>query len=226
MHISKVSKGHPILIYTGDENNNELEARYIDNANGNVFYIHNREICANTNSYIDKVVNVVIIIRDLVYKVECRVLGKGGKKHIYDTVLLEASGDLEQSSRRASVRFDIRTQTKVYEYDNDPALGFKGRFLCNCISSDISRDGIRIFANEWISADKGALFVLDFSVIPDSIFSFYSIPAKVVRSRRNVNIFTYPYDYGLKFALDDISDVKDKLFSDIFKLRLSKSASF
>lgn len=223
MHISRIDKGLPVTIYTGDDNK-ELTAKYIDNIDGRSFFIYSQDIYDDPESFADKPVTAIFIIRDVVYKAECRVLGRGAKKSIYDTIILETqTGDFEQSSRRAAVRFDIKTQTKVHEYDESEENSFKGRFICNSVSGDISRDGMRLFTNERLPAQKGDLLTLDFTVIPGSVFSYYSLPAKVMRNHKNMNIFTYPYDYGLRFSFEAVPEQQDRLFNDILKLQFSKS---
>ena len=220
MRLNHIETRNPVVIYTGENRDTEIHAKYVDSVDDTVFYVYNQEMYENIGGFIGKSVTIAIIIQDKLYKAEAKISGKGGKRRGYNnTIMLEVASEFREESRRSSVRYDIRTKTRIYKYGEDHP--HKGDFICDAISEDISGGGMRLSLNHKLHIFGENLIVLDFSIIPNSLLSMYSIPAKIMRSYRNVSSF----EYGVQFDFTKIPEVQEKLLSDIFNFRLSGTRS-
>ena len=222
MRLNYIESRNPIAIYTEENRDVEIQAKFIDNLDDAVFYIYNQEMYENINSLIDKIITVIIIINDKPYKAEARVLGEGGKKRSYDnTIMLEIVSGFKQETRRTSVRYDIRVKTKIYEYSESQNNSYKGDFICDAVSEDVSRGGMRLTSNHKLRIPKETLVVLDFSIKPKSTSPMYSIPSKIMRSYRNIS----SYEYSFQFDFIKMPEIQENLLSDIFDFKLSGARS-
>ena len=221
MRLINIHSGAPITIYVDNEGDIVLRSRFIDNLDDSIFYTFSQDMINNIASYIGKTVDVEVSFGDRLLRAECIVVGKGGKKKNYDTVTLQKKSEFMPGSRRASDRFDIQVVTNVFNYSDNQASDFKGEFICDSISADISKGGMRIIANRRLDAPNDAVFTLGFAVNPRSLFSTYSIPSRIVRTSRSVSAFSSGYDYGFKFDFSKIPETQERLFNDLLNSRLT-----
>ena len=222
MRLVQIQTGTPLTIYAGDERDIVLRARFIDNMSDSVFYVYSQDIMSSIDSYIGKTVSIEIAVMDNLLKAECRVRGKGGRKQNYDSVMLESLTELKSESRRDYDRYDVQIITNIYSYKDVPSADYKGDFICESISADISKGGMRVIANKKLNETEEARFTLEFSVTPGSLFSLFSIPSTIVRTGRSASAFS-GYDYGFRFDFSKIPDTQEKLINDLFKLKLTEA---
>ena len=199
----------------------EIQAKYINSLSDSVFYIYSQEMQENIDRFIDEIVTLVVIVQDKSYKAEVRVLGEGGKKRAYNnTVMLEIMSEFKQETRRSSVRYDIRIKTKIYEYSESQFNSYKGAFICDAISEDISRGGMRLSLGHKLHMPKETMVVLDFSIRPKSLSSMYSIPSKMMRSHKNASSYEYSFQFDF-IKMAEMPEIQERLISDIFNFKLS-----
>ena len=222
MHLIQIENRNPVVIYMGENRDVEIQVKYVDNVNNTVFYVYNQEISENIGNFLSKSVTIAVIVQDSLYKAEARISGKGGKRRGYNnTIMIEVVSEFKQETRRSAVRYDIRTKIKIYKYSESQSYSNKGDFICDAISEDISGGGMRLSLNHKLHISGEDLVVLEFSIIPNSTLSMYSIPSKMMRSYKNVS----SYEYGFKFDFKTIPGIQEKLLYDIFNFKLSGTRS-
>ena len=220
MRLNLIESRNPIAICMGENRDMEIQAKYVDNLNDTVFYIHNQEVHESLDDFVDKTVTITVIVQDKLYKAEAKVLGEGGRKRGYfNTVMLEVVSVFKEETRRSSVRYDIRVKTKLYEYSESEGASYKGDFICDAVSEDISRGGMRLSLNHKLYISKETMVVLDFTLKSGSTSSEYSIPSKIMRGYRSIS----SYEYSFQFDFVKMPEIQEKLLSDIFNLKLSKA---
>ena len=218
MRLHHLESRNPVVIYMGENRDIEIQAKYIDHLNDTMFYIYDQKIHDNIDSFIGKTAVIAVIIHDKLYTAEVRIIGKGGKRRAHsNTVMLETLSAFIQKTRRASVRYAIRTKIKIYQYRETQGDSYKGDFICDAVSEDISGGGMRLVLSHTLRAPGETLVVLDFSIIPNILFPMYSIPSKIMRSHKVVS----SYEYGFQFDFTKIPEMHERLLSSIINFKLS-----
>ena len=224
MQINHIESGHSVMIYVGEDKGVELEARYIESVDNQLFLVNNMQIYDNIDDYLNQPVLVVFTVRDNLYQAECRIIGRGGKRRIYDTVIVEApSGGFKEETRRTTVRFAIKVKVKIYEFIDDNEISYKGGYICDAMSVDISRGGMRVSTNYQLTQPHGTLFSLEFAITYDPRALAYTVPSKLVMSRRASSAFASAYEYGFQFDVEKMPELQEKLILDIFNLKLTQT---
>ena len=220
MRLNHIQFGIPISVFVGENREREFRAKFIDNTDDTVFFIFCPELLACLSEYIGASVSVEFAINDQLFKSECRISDKGGRRKNYDTITLESVSGFLAGSRRSSDRFDIQVLTNIFNYCDNKSTDFKGEFICDSISSNISKGGMSLSSRRRLKDIDDSMYTLEFSVRPNSLFSYYYIPSKIVRSGRSISAFSSGYEYGFVFFFDQLPDVQKRLFNDLFNTKL------
>lgn len=216
MRLLYIDKGTPLTIRLEGEENLELYVEFIDNLDERIFYVYNQEIYNDIDKFLNKTALVTINFRNDIYNFRCIIAGTDNKLMDKDIVVFELKSEFRLESRRSSVRTVARLRTKIFEYIENQSDSHRGQYICDAQSEDVSRDGIRLFSDHELDAPKGTMFIIDFSAEPGFLFS---IPAKLVRSQRNMASVVYAYDYGFVFDFSSMPELQEKLITGIFKAR-------
>jgi hypothetical protein len=192
----------------------EMRAKFVSNVNDRIFYINCDEIYDDIEKFENQLIKVTVSLRDANYKAECRIIGRGSRKGVYETVRLEAAAEFIKEARRSSARIETEFQVGIHSYIDNPAEAYRGASICGAFSKDVSRDGIYLVAEYDLGAPKGTMFTVSFYL---ASFLFV-IPAKVMRIQKSG---ASTYDYGFLFDFSEIPELQDKLISAIFKVKLN-----
>ena len=213
MNLNEIEKGSPVRLVIIDEGC-EREAVFVRNFTNKSLSVHNAELYGDFDYYRGKEVSVLINFRGDPYKSLCMIMEKDTVKGELSPVILDVISDFKLEQLRSSIRITHRVKIDVYEYIESPGDDFKGNFICDSFSADISKDGVRILAKNDLNKPRGTMFVLEFSLVPDFKFA---LPASLMRSSiDSINTF----DYGFCFDFTGIPEQRNRLILDIFKAKL------
>ena len=191
---------------------------------GNIDHINFYLLCPNISNRIAEFRNttaeVEAEIRGSVYSFNAEILRKSERTTWgNETVEMVIRTPIKESSRRKTIRVDYRMRVKIYLYDEKQRDNmFRGDVVCESITEDISKGGVRIWSDFAIEYPKETVFLLEFTLPQRGV---YMIPATLTRNRQNVSTRVYNYDFGFVFEDDAyISDMKEKLIVDVVESKL------
>ena len=220
MRLNHIQTGTPMTLLVTQEEEKNFRSRFVDNSSDSIYYVYCQDVLSDLDRYIGQIITVEFSISERLFRTESRIIGKGGNRKSYDTVTLELLSEFQEQRRRAHDRYDFQVITKIFNYSDNIDNDYRGTFICDSVSADISKHGIRLLANRKLDCGDH-LYTLEFAVKPGSLFSIYAIPAKLVRVSRSVSVFSAAYDYGFSFDFTNKPGIEEKLFNDLFELRLA-----
>ncbi|MCL2089035.1 MAG: hypothetical protein FWH14_06095 [Oscillospiraceae bacterium] len=218
MLLNHIVKGTPIDIMVEDDQDSMLKGRFFENKNNRMFLIHSQEIFDDIDSYAGKSISVSVVVRDKLCSFESTVLGKGRKIGIYYTVMLEADSEITEKPLRSAVRLDIKTLVDIYEYSDKKSRSYKGLQVCNALSADINKNGIRLLSDYRFTEPEGTMFTLEFSL---TRLKSFTLPAKIVGKQKQNTSTAYAYAYGFSFDFTQLPEMREQLTDEIFKAKLA-----
>lgn len=193
------------------EDGKEYKAEYTGDIINVTFLIRGPEIAENIEQYKETDAKIRFFLRDENYEFTCKVIGLKRDKN--DIVICKATSLFKEIVRRADTRINVNLKVKVYEYDESSRNLHMGQFVCEGMSEDISKGGIRLWSDYNLKMPTNSMFTLE---IPMFRGLPYVFPARLVRSQRNTAIRAYDYDYGFVFETN-MKDQQEKLILDIMQ---------
>jgi len=213
MHLCDIEKGAAVKLVL-IEDGSEIEAVFVRNFTNKSLSVHNADLYDNFDKFRGKQVTVLINYRGDPYKSLCTIVEKDTMRGNFSPVILDIISDFKLEQLRASIRITHRVQIAIYEYEENQPHSYKGNFICESFSADISKDGVKLIAKCDLNKPRGAMFVLEFSLFPGYTFT---LPARLMRSCiDSINSF----DYGFCFDFTSSPGQRDRLILDMFKAKL------
>ncbi|MCL2840845.1 MAG: hypothetical protein FWE05_08735 [Defluviitaleaceae bacterium] len=188
---------------------------YIDHMN---FYV----ICPDILKSIDSLINAQVKIQfrcgNIQYSFNGQIVKKSNRKDvIHETAEIKVLTAFKESPRRESLRMEMQTKIRIHDYVDDLTKFYSGDMICEGLSVDVNKNGIRIFADHALSHEPNARYTLELELRSGWP---YFIPAKILRYQENKVTRSYHYDYVFLFDFTKEPEKREKLFLDIMEWKL------
>jgi len=220
VYVHNISRGtHLTLTF---ENGFEYHAVFDGNIDHMSFYVICPEIQKDLERFIETTPQVKFLAGELFYTFTASIVGKSQRSDaIHDTMDFKITTPFKEEQRRTDFRIEIALKVKIHSYVDDFRKLYTGEWLCEAVSSDVSKHGIRIFADQSLDGPLGTLYTLEFSLRTGWI---YLVPAKLVRNQRNMETRSYAFDYGFVFDFTNMPEKEEKLLLDILEAKIRNRA--
>jgi len=186
------------------------------------FYMLCPEIVRNIETLTDSKVSVKFNGGKSDYTFTAQIMGKSARSDaLHETSDFKILTAFKELPRRESFRIEITLQVKIHHYEDDFRRLYTGDWICDAVSADVSKNGIRLWADHTLSEDLEAMYTLEFSLRTGWI---YLIPARLSRHERNLVTRSYHYDYGFIFDFTNMPEKREKLFLDVMAAKLRGKA--
>ena len=183
------------------------------------FYLHCPEILSEIDSFINREPTMKFFVSDKCYTFTALITGASNRRPpALRTIDIKIISPIKEGETgRADIRINLSMQVRVHHHDEDPKSLFLGDMICNSKSVDISKSGIRLWADANLIAHKGNYLTLAFSISKDWT---YIIPSKLLRAEKNRTTLSYAFDYGLQFDFSTMEHRQEKLLMDILESKI------
>ena len=214
-----VDVGHGTSFTISYEDGTEYSGVFDGRIDHMSFYIH----CPDIQEKLDKFVNTQPLMtffgKESFYTFTGLILGKSDRKnHALDTIDVKIITPFKSSGTgRVDIRINITFKVKIHHFVDDQKNLFLGDFICDTISNDVSKGGIRLWADHDLIKNKDQMFTLVFSLSHDWT---YFIPAQLVRCQPNLVTRSYYFDYGFTFDFSTMPERQDKLLMDVLEAKI------
>jgi len=196
----------------------EVDGLFDGNIDHMQFYIICPDISRRIEQYKEKEPEVAFTANESYYKFKAKLLGVSAKKEaIHDSLEFRVITPFKEVQRREDFRIHIALKVRIHEYSDDYKKLYSKGWVCDALSEDVSKNGIRLWADYAVPAELGTLFTLEFSLKPGWI---YMIPAVLNRLQPNTVTRSYNYDYGFIFDFSQMPDKQEKLLLDILEFKI------
>ena len=211
MYLSDIDTGAQLTITF--EDGRELIGVFegiIDHMN---FYVHCPEIFRDIDEFINKNPTIKFFAGENFYTFTAEIMGKSERKNsMLDTVDILIKTAFKEGAQRKEFRMNVNMKVKIHSYVDSAKTLFLGDWICDALAEDISKSGIRLWADYKLDVPQATLFTLEFSLARDKS---YFIPASLMRSQPNTATRSYNYDYGFVFDFSQIPEKQEQLLMDI-----------
>jgi len=198
----------------GTELTGEFDGK-IDHMN---FYLNCPEILRNIDNLKETVVNINFGIRDLYYTFSAEITGISERpRWARETVDMSVIAPIKEIPRRKTFRVEIKMKVNIYSYVDNIEAFYKNQLLCEAVTNDVSKGGVRIWTDYTIDDPLETTFVLEFA---HPLRTTHIVTAKLMRSKRNTSTRAYNYDYGFAFDFSKIPEKKDSFIMDVVEAKL------
>lgn len=219
MFIHQVQRGTEFT-FTFDEDT-EIQGVFDGNIDHLQFYIICPDISRNIDKFHEAEPQVHFIAGNNFYNFKAKLLGICDKKDAFHVSLeFKVISPFKEVLRRNDFRIKTSLKVRIHEYTDDLRKLYSNGWLCDAVSDDVSRNGIRLWADYPLDAQNGTMFTLEFFLKTGWI---YMIPAKLMRNQPNSTTRSYSYDYGFNFDFSQIPDKQEKLILDILEHKIKNT---
>ena len=216
MYIHQVQRGTKFK-FTFDEDT-VIEGVFDGNIDHMQFNIICPEISRNYDNFHESEPDVQFIAGENYYNFKAKLLRISEKKDaIHDSLEFRIITPFKEVPMRSNFRIQITLKVRIHEYSDDYKKMYSNGWICDAVSDDMSKNGIRLWADHFVDAPQGSMFTLEFSLKQGII---YMIPAKLMRNQPNTTTRSYNYDYGFVFDFNQMEDKQEKLLLDILEHKI------
>ncbi|MCL1878922.1 MAG: PilZ domain-containing protein [Defluviitaleaceae bacterium] len=135
---------------------------------------------------------------------------------IQESIELKVITPIKETKQRIDFRIQLNMKITLHNFIDDPSMLYAGGWVCEALTDDISKSGVRIFSDYNLTEPLGTAFTLEFT-LKDNI---YMIPAILIRNQPNTTTRSYHYDQGFSFDFKDMQDRQEKLILDILEHKI------
>jgi len=199
------------------EDDTMLEAEYLGNVDHMNFCIRSMDIMKKIDDYVGKIFPIKFFASAGDFAFTAEVKGINTKIGRNDAVDLIIKSPFKEIPRRAEVRITMSVKVRVYHYIDDAKTMFIGETICEGMSDDLSRSGMRLWCDTELTKPLDSMYTLEFMIPHGSTFI---LPAKLKRNKSDAAVRAYNYEYGFLFDFSKLPDRKDKLVLDILQARM------
>jgi len=214
--LPEIKKGTPLAVTLGD--GREFTVEYMKNTDYENFSIRSSDIAADVELLKGATMDVKFSTKMTECSFSAKIMGLASKFASTDIVDCVVTSLLKETPRRSDARIDISLRVKVYSYVDDPERKFIGDFLCESVSDNVSRGGVRLFSDFKLEDLPDSMYTLAFSFPQGELFV---LPARIVRNQRNTSNRSYSYDYGLIFDFDYLPEYREKLILNVLQAKIT-----
>lgn len=182
------------------------------------FYVLCPEILKHIEELTDTQISVKFHAGASDYSFNAKILGKSVRTDaLHETVDVKVLTAFKETPRRENFRIELQIKVRLHEYTEDYTKFYTGDWICDGVSVDVNKNGIRIFADHCIDNAPEGMFTLEFELRQGWM---NLIPAKLLRHQRNTTTRSYVYDYVFLFDFTHMPEKREKLFLDIMETKL------
>jgi len=214
-----VDVGHGTRFTILYENGSEFTGVFDGRIDHISFYIHCPDIQKNLEHYINTRPTLKFFSKESFYTFTGEILGKSERRNpLLETLDIKIVTPIKPAGTgRVDFRINIAFKVKIHSFVDEQKSLFLGDFLCDAISCDVSKGGIRIWADYDMIKQSGEKFTLVFSLNSDST---YFVPAQLIRAQNNTFTRSYYFDYGFVFDFSSMPERQEKLLIDILEAKI------
>lgn len=213
MYVRNIQPGTPFTV-TLEENEAELEAIFEKSIDHIKFYINNAKLYESIGSIGNSFAKARFVHDNKNYTFRLQILNKAS----LNIVECVAVSSFNETDRREYFRMNFSIKVTLRSYDTNQKNLFDGDMLCEGVSSDISKTGMRLLTDYNSKIPVNTNVVVEFSLMPYG--SNYHIPARVVRNQDGTAVKTHLHGYGLAFDFTNCQDAQDKLLTQIMEAKV------
>jgi|GEM_PF-843019 len=220
MYIHQVPRGteFTFTFEDGTEDGNTVQGMFDGNVDHMRFYIVCPDISRNFENFAQSKPNVTFVNGENLYRFDAKILGISDKMDaINNSIEFEITSPIKAEALRQNYRIKIMLKVRIHKYTEDYKKRHADGLICEAVSDDMSKQGIRLFTDHDIPDPLGTIFTLEFSLKPGIV---YMIPAKLVRNDQNTTTRTYLYDIGFSFDFSGVTDMHEKILLEIIEYKI------
>ena len=186
MYIHQVPRGTEFTFTFDDET--QIEGTFDGNIDHMQFNILCPQISKNIDIYKDKQPTVEFLSGETYYNFKAKILGVSARKEaIHDSLEMVVVTPFKEAQRREEFKINIALKVRIHDYNDDFKKLYSSGWVCDALSDNVSKNGIRLWADYALDATVGTMFTLEFSLRTGWI---YMIPARLTRSKPNTATHT------------------------------------
>lgn len=215
MYIHQVQRGTKFK-FKFDE-----ETTYEGTFDGNIDHLRYSILCPDLVRYVDiyteAEAETQFFHNGSYYDFKSLFIGISDRKDaIIESLEFRVVTPIKETKQRSSFRIQLNMKVSLHKYVNDPSKLYSDGWICDALSDDISKNGIRIFSDYALTEPLGTVFTLEFSL--KNII--YMVPVVLIRNQPNSTTRSYHYDQGFSFNFDGMEDRQEKLILDILEHKI------
>jgi hypothetical protein len=196
----------------------EIEGIYDGNIDHMQFYIVSLAISGDIDRYIDTEPEVSFILNEFSYSFKAKLLGiSESKDAIHASLEFRVLTPIKQAPLRSKFRIDIGLKVRIHKFIDDYKAMYSDGLICESLSENISKSGIRLFCDYLIDEPLDTKFTLEFTLQNGSL---YMIPSILKRNSPNYETRSYNYDYGFAFDFDLMPEKHENLILEILEHKI------
>ena len=183
------------------------------------FYANCSDVFARIDEFKGQIPSIKFYVGDKHYTFNGEILGKSQTKYaMVDTFDIRIKTPFKEGTDRTEFRFETNMRVRIYSYSDDVQKRHAGDWICDAQSCDISKKGIKLWADHKLTEPKDTLFTLEFKLTRDDS---YLVPARIVRNQRNASTLAFNYDYGFLFDFSNEPEKGEKLLMDLLYAKIN-----
>ncbi|MCL2217226.1 MAG: hypothetical protein FWB91_09435 [Defluviitaleaceae bacterium] len=214
MYLHNMTRGTSLEITLGD--GREVHSAYDGNIDHMTFYVLCPEILKNIEELTGTQVNVKFHVNNTDYTFTAGILGKSTRTDaLHETMDFKVLTAFKETPRRDSFRINMQIKVRIHYYIDDYTKFYTGDWVCDAITVDVNKNGIRIFSDYCLEPE--AMYTLEFELRTGWR---NLIPSKLIRHEPNTTTRSYAYDYVFLFDFGDAPEKREKLFLDIMEAKM------
>ncbi|MCL1844777.1 MAG: PilZ domain-containing protein [Defluviitaleaceae bacterium] len=216
MYIHQVPSGTKFM-FKFDESTS-IEGTFDGNIDHLTYKIFCPEIARNVDYYIESEPETEFFHAGSFWNFKSLLVGVTSNREVVQQEAIEFKviSPIKETKQRVDFRIQIKMQVTLHTFIDDPSVLYANGWVCDAISDDISKSGIRIFSDYALTEPLGTVFTLGFTLKNN----IYMIPATLIRNSPNTTTRSYHYDQGFSFNFTDMEDRQEKLILDILEHKI------
>ncbi|MCL2224966.1 MAG: PilZ domain-containing protein [Defluviitaleaceae bacterium] len=217
MYIHQVVRGTEFTFTFAEDD--VVEGIFDGNIDHMQFYIVSPAISRNYAEYHEAEPTVSFTVADKAYSFTAKLLKISDQKEAINEALeFRVVSPIKEEPLRKNFRLEVALKVRLHEYTDDYTKLHSNGWVCDAVSVDMSKSGIRLFSDYALDAKIGDIYTLEFALGKDKI---YMIPARLVRNKVNTTTRTYAYDIGFGFNYEGADPTKhEKLMMDLLEYKI------
>ena len=220
LYIHQVPRGTKFKLYFDEFT--EIEGTFDGNIDHLRFALFCPEISRHVEQFVEREAEVQFIISDHSYACRTRFERvKEIKDAVNESLEFRVITPIKATPLRSNFRITLKLKVQIHSYADDFKKMYSDGWLCDVVSADMSKQGIRVWGDYLIEAPIDTKFTLVFTLQSGSV---YMIPSLLKRSQQNYETRSYNYDYGFIFDFSNIPEKQEKLLLEILEYKIKNRA--
>jgi hypothetical protein len=216
MYIHQIARGTRFT-FVFDEFT-EIEGIFDGNIDHMQFYISSLAISGEIDKYIETEPEVLFQINEFEYSFRAKCLGISASNDAINASLeFRVVTPIKEKPLRSKFRLDIALKVRIHKYIDDYKAMYSDGWICDAVSVNISKSGIRLWGDYLIDDPLDTMFTLEFTLQNGAL---YMLPSVLKRNTQNIETRSYNYDYGFAFDVDKMPEKHSNLLLEILEHKI------